>query len=68
MMHNPNDTHETRATGAMMTAKDATLVPKGLAQRHLEVSCLTLICQNVFSAKPTPAFGWWITTSHAKRA
>jgi hypothetical protein len=32
MMRNPNDTHETRATGAMMTAKDATLVPKCLAQ------------------------------------
>jgi hypothetical protein len=34
--------------GALMIAKDTASVLKGLAQRHLEVSCAMLVSQGVF--------------------
>jgi hypothetical protein len=61
----------------MMIARDAASVLNGLAQRRLEAPCATLISQGVFghqaislstTAKPTLAYGWRTTTSHAEWA
>jgi hypothetical protein len=68
-----DDVCETCAMGAMMIAKDAASVLKGLAHRRLEAPCATLISQSIFErqatlSKPTPVSGWRITTLRAKRA
>jgi hypothetical protein len=44
-MCNPDDVPKTDAVRSVMIMKDAGLVLKGLAQRHLEVSCAMLISQ-----------------------
>jgi hypothetical protein len=77
--HHPGDdeSHETRAMGAMTTAKNLDSVLKGQARRRLDVPYAMLVCQSVFkrqatsssmTAKLTPASGWRITTSHETRA
>jgi hypothetical protein len=75
MMRSPYDVHKTYAAGAMMIAKDAALVLKGLARRHLEVPCSMLISPGIFKhrattpstmAKPIPASSWWTTASHVE--
>jgi hypothetical protein len=69
-----DDARESHAAGVV---KDAASVLKGLAQRHLEASCVMLISQSIFKrqatssstmAQLTPTSNWRITTSHAKRA
>jgi hypothetical protein len=76
MTYSLNDVCETCAAGAVTTVKDAVSVQKGLAQRRLEAPFVTLVSQSIFeheatssstTAKPTPASGWRITASHAKR-
>jgi hypothetical protein len=60
-----------------MIMKDATSVLKGLAQRHLEAPCTTVVSQGIFEsqvtssstmAKPTPASSWRTTASCAEWA
>jgi hypothetical protein len=57
---------KTHATEDMMTMKDTTSALKGLAQRHLEAPCATLVSQSIFGrqsmssstmAKLTPVSG-----------
>jgi hypothetical protein len=55
MAHSLNDTHETHVVGALTTMKDTTSVMKGLAQRHLEAPCATLISQSIFERQATPS-------------
>jgi hypothetical protein len=40
MTHSPSNVYETRTMGVTTIVKDATLVLKGLTQRHLEASCV----------------------------
>jgi hypothetical protein len=76
MMRSPNNAHETHAVGAVTIVRGVASVLKGLAQRHLEVLCTTLISQGIseyqamltsMMAKPTLASGWRTTASCVER-
>jgi hypothetical protein len=43
MTHSPNSACETHTMGVMMIVKDIASVLMGLAQRRLEVPCVTLV-------------------------
>jgi hypothetical protein len=76
--HQPgaDDAHETHAAWVVMIAKEAASIQKGLAQRHLEVPCTTLVSLGVserwvtsssMTAKPILAYSWRTTASHAEQ-
>jgi hypothetical protein len=48
MTCNLNDVHETHIVGAVTIVNDIASVLKGLAQRRLEASCVTLVSQSIF--------------------